>query len=308
MSRSRENWIAAHSQRVYQLLSFLSFFFIHFSIPAAPMTKRDSNTANLLSPRDLRMESYEVDMPTVAPNSYVTENPSTPGPDSHPQASSSHIHPMNQMDPSHSRQLPHVVQPGEYRQRVGHSTVFKVIQEAQTSGRLSSYIVVEETDSTGYLKKKSLEKYFFGIIGDLRDRWGYKLDSHTLCSQLANYWRTWFGVPTEGATFEPYSDTYHEAPDVTPEPVPAPATTDTPTSEIPEQILQVAWFLMALINEHPDPNQGLLREIQQQPIGQLRDLRTDRVDHAALATLCADLGIAASYLSRQQAANQEMVI
>ena len=106
----------------------------------------------------------------------------------------------------------------------------------------------------------------------------------------------------------PYSDTYHEAPDVTPEPVPAPATTDTPTSEIPEQILQVAWFLMALINEHPDPNQGLLREIQQQPIGQLRDLRTDRVDHAALATLCADSGIAASYLSRQQAANQEMVI
>ena len=64
--------------------------------------------------------------------------------------------------------------------------------------------------------------------------------------------------------------------------------------------------LVALINEHPDPNQGLLREIQQQPIGQLRDLRTDRVDHAALATLCADLGIAASFLSRQQAASQEI--
>lgn len=138
------------------------------------------------------------------------------------------------------------------------------------------------------------------------------MDSHTLCSQLASYWRPWLGAPTEGATFEPYSEvTYHEVPDDTPEPAPAPAPTEPPTSEIPEQILQVAWFLMvlvALINEHPDPNQGLLREIQQQPIGQLRDLRTDRVDHAALATLCADLGIAASFLSRhrQQAASQEI--
>ena len=58
-----------------------------------------------------------------------------------------------------------------------------------------------ETDSEGYMKRKSLD--FLGIIGHLRDRHGQRLDSWTLCSQLANYWRTWFNVPTEGATFEP---------------------------------------------------------------------------------------------------------
>ena len=45
---------------------------------------------------------------------------------------------------------------------------------------------VEETDSEGYMKRKSLEKYFFGIIGHLRDRHGQRLESWTLCSHLAN--------------------------------------------------------------------------------------------------------------------------
>ena len=87
---------------------------------------------------------------------------------------------------------------------------------------------------------------------------------------------------TEGATFEPYSEVSHtKVPDVTPDPAPTPAPADPPPSEIPEQILQVAWFLMALMNEHPDANKGLLQQIQQQPIGQLRDLRRDRVDHTS---------------------------
>ena len=67
--------------------------------------------------------------------------------------------------------------PGEYRQRVGYSTVFKVVEEVLPSGQLSTSLVVEETDSDGYMKKKSLEFYFNGIIGHLRDRWGYPLDS-----------------------------------------------------------------------------------------------------------------------------------
>ena len=62
--------------------------------------------------------------------------------------------------------------PGEYRQRVGYSTVFKVVEEVLPSGQLSTSLVVEETDSDGYMKKKSLEFYFNGIIGHLRDRWG----------------------------------------------------------------------------------------------------------------------------------------
>ena len=143
------------------------------------MTKRDSNTADLPSPRHLRK------MPMVVVNSYTTPTPPTYDPRDH----------------SRPLQLPHALQPGKYRQRIGHTTVSKIVQEAQ-----SRYVTVEETDSEGYTKRKSLEKYFSGIIGHLRDRHGQRLDSWTLCAQLANYWRTWFNVPTEGATFEPYDE------------------------------------------------------------------------------------------------------
>jgi len=238
----------------------------------------------------------------VVANSYTTTHPSSHTSSSHPQATSSHAGPTNLQDNSRPLQLPHTLQPGEYRQRIGHTTVFKIVQEAHTS-----YVTVEETDSEGYMKRKSLEKYFFGIIGHLRDRHGQRLESWTLCSQLANYWRTWFNVPTQGATFEPYEETpTPETPehppalgqDITPD--------DTQSSQIPVQILQVAWFLSALLSEHPEANAGLTQQIQQRPIGQLRDLHNDRVDHASLATLCAELGILASMLSQQQAASQEI--
>ena len=155
------------------------------------MTKRDSNSADLPSPRQLRMESFDVEMPVAVANGYTTTHPSTHGPTSHPHAFSSHTGQANHSDSSRPFQLPRPLQPGEYRHRIGHTTVFKVVQEAHTSS-----VTVEETDSEGYVKRKSLEKYFFGIIGHLRDQHGQRLDSWTISSQLANYWRTWFNIPT----------------------------------------------------------------------------------------------------------------
>ena len=114
-------------------------------------------------------------------------------------------------------------------------------------------------------------------------------------------------MPTEGATFEPYEESQ---PPITPKQPPAPVQEITPddsqSPQIPVQFLQVAWFLSALLNENPEANAGLIQQIQQRPIGQLRDLRNDRVDHESLATLCAELGILASMLSQQQAASQEI--
>ena len=116
------------------------------------------------------MESFDVEMPMVVANSYTTTNPSTPNPTS--RAASSHAAPANIHDHSRPLQLPHTLQPSEYRQRIGHTTVFKIVQEAH-----SSYVTVEETDSEGYMKRKTLKKYFFGIIGHLRDRHGQRLES-----------------------------------------------------------------------------------------------------------------------------------
>ena len=159
---------------------------------------------------------------------------------------------------------------------------------------------MEETDSEGHTKRKTLEKYFLGIIGHLRDRHGQRLDSWNLCAKLANYWREWFNVQTEGATFEPYGE-----PSTASAPDPTPANTeDNQTPQIPNQILQVAWFLTALINMNQDTNARLIQELPEMPIGHLRDLHTDRLDHESLSNLSAHLGILANMLAQQQAVSQ----
>ena len=95
------------------------------------------------------------------------------------------------------------------------------------------------------------------------------------------------------------------------QPQPSNPAEPTPTDsdeQIPVQILQVAWFLNAFIDQHKEVNAPLIQEIQRARIGHLRDLKTDRVDHAALATLCADLGIMAHRLAQQQAASQAIEV
>ena len=110
-----------------------------------------------------------------------------------------------------------------------------------------------------------------------------------------------FNVPTEGTTFEPYEESSTPlAPDHTPGPVQETTPDDNQSPQVPNQILQVAWFLTALLNENPDTNAGLIQQIQQMPIGQPRDLHNDRVDPESLANLCAHLGILANMLSQQQ--------
>ena len=59
---------------------------VHSHSRSLAMTKRDSNFAELPSPRQLRMESFDVEMPMVVANSYTTTNPSTHNPTSHPHA------------------------------------------------------------------------------------------------------------------------------------------------------------------------------------------------------------------------------
>ena len=182
---------------------------------------------------------------------------------------------------------------GAPRQRTGHSILFKVIEQVLPSGHQSTSVLVEF--------------YFNGIIGHLRDRWGYALDTTTLCSQLTNYWRSWFGAQTIGPVFETYTEprVWENSGQSHPS-APADPTLIDPDHQIPVQILQVAWFLSALINQHPEVNAQLIHEIQQTRIGHRRDLTTDRVDHAALATLSAELSIMANVLAQQHAANQEI--
>ena len=193
------------------------------------------------------MESRDIDMPIAGPHSYAA--PAIPGPESHPQAASSTTPTTNNSPQIPPLQLSDGAYQSRPRQKVGHSILFKILERSLPTGRIHREVLVEEMDAHGYIHPKTLEFFFNGIIGHLRDRWGGALDLKRLCSQLANYWRSWFGSPTIGPVFD-YSDpepwTNHaQAPTIslppTPEPAPAAET------QIPVQILQVAWLLNSII-------------------------------------------------------------
>ena len=175
------------------------------------------------------------------------------------------------------------------------------------NGSPTRTVLVEETDSAGYVKSKRLEFYFNGIIGHLHDRWGYALNTYELCSQLANYWRSWFGAPTTGPVFESYDEppvweNSEQSQHVDSE---VPAPTD-PNQTLPVQILQLACFLNGVMNENPIENAQLIREIEQTPPGQFRDFSRNPVDHNALANLATQLAILAHMLAQRHAAGQEI--
>ena len=267
------------------------------------MTKRDSHFAELLTPRSLRMESQDIDMPAAGPHSYIA--PAIPGPDSHPQATSSTTPSVNNPPLIPPLSLPTVTFQGQPRQRVVHSILFKVLEQPLPTGGYSRQVLVEETDARGYTKPKSLEFFFNGIIGHLRDRWGNTLENDRLCSQLANYWRHWFGAPTIGPVFEEYpvqgEHSEQEQP-VTSVP-PTEVTADESAGQIPVQILQVAAFLQAFLDLASEGNAALIEEIRRTRPGTLRFLRTEAMDPQVLSNLFVDFGIMAERLAQQHAAN-----
>ena len=101
-----------------------------------------------------------------------------------------------------------------------HTTIFNIFEYGDGPAQLR----VEEIDSNGYIRKKTLETYFFGIIGHLRDSRGESMNTWELSQQLANYWGEWLGLPTQGAVFPAYEPT-NQAQDQ------ASASTWTPTRE-----------------------------------------------------------------------------
>ena len=84
---------------------FVLSLYFDFSIAAFNMTKRDSQLAELLSPRVLRMESHDVDIPMDPITDYTSPPPVLPFPSSS-TASSTTGTPLFQ--------LPTTLQPGEY--------------------------------------------------------------------------------------------------------------------------------------------------------------------------------------------------
>ena len=58
----------------------------------------------------------------------------------------------------------------QWRQRIVHTHTFKIYGY----GTEPTDLVVEEVDSSGYSRGRSLEYFFNGIVGHVRDRYGKK--------------------------------------------------------------------------------------------------------------------------------------
>ena len=177
-------------------------------------------------------------------------------------------------------QLPSTLQPGEYRQKNAHTTIFKIFEYGEGPAELRA----EGIDSNGRVRRKTLETYFFGIIGHRRDAHGQSMNTWGLCQQLSNYWREWFGLPTHGAGFPAYqpvnqTQTNAQSSSWTSTRGPMTAQQVPPTSQqIPAPILQLAWLLFSLIDQNRD----------------------------VLSNLSAQLAIMSNMLAQSHAANQEI--
>ena len=232
----------------------LTFFFAFFChVVAFNMTKRDSQLAELSCPRvslgrlpwcwHAHGSDHELYQPTTA--STTTGTPRF--------------------------QLPNTLQPGEYRQKNAHTTIFKIFEYGDGLAQLR----VEEIDSNGYIRKKTLETYFLGINGHLRDSRGESMNTWELCQQLANYWSEWFGLSTQGAVFPAYESTNQaqdQAPASTWTSAQGPMTTQQVAStahQIPTPILQLAWLLHSLIDQNPAQNSDLIHLLNSATPGSL---------------------------------------
>ena len=72
-----------------------------FSFPQLHHDQKGFKLCGILpSPRQLRMTSFDVEMPMVGANSYTATTPATPNPVSHPHAASPHAAPTNPHDTS----------------------------------------------------------------------------------------------------------------------------------------------------------------------------------------------------------------
>ena len=165
------------------------------------MSKRDSIVAQLP-----RLEDMAEEMQIEARHTYAeTERcqPTQCRVDVHIPPDLMTRLPSHTMEQPHQSNLPYmmghqsVLHPRECRTQTVHTIKFQRIGH----GDAPSELKVEETDVEGFVRYKSLEHNFFGILnhGD------YHATPWQNSTYPANYWRKFFEVDTEGATFPDYS-------------------------------------------------------------------------------------------------------
>ena len=134
------------------------------------------------------------------------------------------------------------LQPSQWRQRIVHTHTFRIYEY----GNAPADLLVEEVDSSGHSRGRSLGYFFNGIVGRARDRHGNQVDSWHQATQLANYWRRHFGVPEDSRSYHDHNPDDGAEPRMWRQPNP------------PVAITQLAWLLHNILSQDPAGNESIL--------------------------------------------------
>lgn len=175
------------------------------------------------------------------------------------------------------------LQPHEYRQRTVHTSTFKVF----AYGRKAPELLVEELDDTGYMKIKTPETLFHGIVGHVRDRHGQRVDGWAQTDNMTE--NTW--------PYHDYDDSQQDSlPQSTDPSVEAPIQ-----SQVPQPSTQLSHLLHGILLQDPDGNSSILETLNVASSSSSASL-----NHDSLAHLAGRLAILSHYLARRGTVNTEM--
>ena len=177
------------------------------------------------------------------------------------------------------------LQPHKYPERTVHTSTFKVFEY----GRKAPELMVEELDDAGYLKIKTPEAFFHGIVGHVRDRQGQRVDGWAQSATLANYWRRYYNIAENKWPYHDYDDSQQDTlPQVTDPAAEAPAP-----SQVPQPITHRSHLLHGILLQRPDGNSSILETLNAASSSLAASL-----NYEGLAQLAGHLAILSHYLAR----------
>jgi hypothetical protein len=164
-----------------------------------------------------------------------------------------------------------------------HTQVFKEVTTGQGANQ-TRQLMVTEIDNVGTERNRRPAFFFNGIVGHVKDRWGWNIDGWKEPSRLANYWRRFFDIeeapyssystePRENLTIHDISDPPDEAEHGDNEEQPDDDADDTsimgnvgePIPSFPQQISQLAHILYQALIQEPEFNAPILEKLQIPP-------------------------------------------
>ena len=177
--------------------------------------------------------------------------------------------------------------------------------------------MVTEIDNVGTERNRRPNFFFNGIVGHVKDRWGWNIDGWKEASRLASYWRRFFDIEEvpysststdqhEHLTMHDISDPpddddnadHGEQPDDDADDTSTMGNAGEPIPSVPHQIRQLAHILYDAMLQDPEFNAPILEKLQIPPENP-SESNLKLFTAAELAHLGSHLSITTNILARR---------